>query len=426
MILEATAVSAEGRISPQDLGLYSDANEAGLAHIVSARTLFPPVGAWLVAAAAVVLLSACAPKPEVAAVVRPVWVTRAAMAEVQDVAGFAGEIRARYETDMSFRVGGKILSRPVDLGASVRKGQVLALARLDAQDANLGALAARATLASAESDLEYARTDLDRYKDLLAKKFVSQGVYDQKVNAFKAATARRDAARAQAGVSGNQAQYTTLAADADGIVTAVSAEPGQVVAAGQPVLRVARLGEKDAVISIAENQLAGIKERPEARIALWANPAKLYTGRIREVAAAADPATRTYTVKVAISDADDQLRWGMSASVGFVPAKSAGQRAIVLPMTALTQTADASGARPAVWVVGADARVKLTPVEVGRYAEQGVVITAGLSGGETVVTAGVHKLQAGQQVRLLEDPAAAARTGALAQVGANAQQPAGN
>lgn len=228
-------------------------------------------------------------------------------------------------------------------------------------------------------------------------------MYDQKRNAFLAAQARHEAASAQAGVSGNQAAYTTLTADADGVVTAINAEPGQVLAAGQPVMRIARLGEKDAVINVAENQLAQVKASPNAKIGLWANPAKLYSGKVREIAAAADATTRTYTVKVAVEDADDQLRWGMSATVGFPQGGAASAAVVLLPSTALTQTDDKSGARPAVWLVGGDGRVKLVPVMVGKYTEQGVVVLAGLSGGEVVVIAGVHKLQPGQQVRPLEE-----------------------
>ena len=365
---------------------------------------------------ALIFLSACTEKPAVAPDVRPVRVTRAMAVDAQGINAFAAEIRARYETDMSFRVGGKILSRAVDAGAMVKKGQVLA--RLDAQDANLNAVSARANLVAADSELDYAKAELTRYEDLLARKFVSQGVYDQKLNAHKAALAKRDSASALASVSGNQAIYTTLLADADGVVTAVNAEPGQVVNAGQAVVRIARLGEKDAVINIAENQLATVKANPDATIALWANPDKRYTGKVREIAAAADPVTRTYTVKVKIADADDALRWGMSATVAFAGTGDVGEkgvgisgatagatlarRVILLPLTALTQTDDKSGAKPAVWVVGADGKVRLVPVDVGQYAEQGVTVLAGLAGGETVVTAGVHKLQPGQVVKPLE------------------------
>lgn len=367
----------------------------------------------------VVLVAACSPQAPVVEEARPVRVTRAMAIDTQGAVSFAGEIRPRYETDLSFRLPGKILTRQVDLGASVKRGQVLA--RLDAQDANLNAAAARANLAAAESELDFARAELVRYEDLLAKKFVSQGVYDQKQNAFKAAVARRDSAQAQSGVSGNQAAYTALVADADGVVTALSAEAGQVVAAGQPVVRVARLGEKDAVISVGENQLANLKANPAAKVVLWSNPGKAYAGRVREIGASADAVTRTYTVKVALADADDALRWGMSANVAFAAtdnaANAVARRAIVLPMTALTQTDDKSGAKPAVWIVGADNKVKLTPVAIGRYGEQGVTVLAGLAGGETVVTAGVHKLVSGQTVKPLIDGGSALTAPPVAQTG---------
>ena len=256
--------------------------------------LFPPSTRLAAGLAVMLTLSACGEKPVPAPEIRPVRVTRALAADAHAVTTYAGEIKARYETDMSFRVSGKILARLVDAGAMVKKGQ--ALARLDAQDANLNAAAARANLAAADSELEFAKAELARYEDLLAKKFVAQGVYDQKLNAHKAAVAKRDSAVAQSSVSGNQAVYTTLTADADGVVTAVTAEPGQVVAAGQAVVRIARLGEKDAVINVAENQLAAVKANPRAKIGLWSNPDKLYAGTVREIAAAADPATRTYTV----------------------------------------------------------------------------------------------------------------------------------
>jgi RND family efflux transporter MFP subunit len=347
-------------------------------------------------------LAACSKPAPVAEEARPVRVTRVQASDAQAITAFAGEIKPRYEADMSFRIGGKIQARLVDLGAQVKKGQVLA--RLDPEDANLNAAASRATLTAAESDLEFAKAELARYEDLLAKKFVAQGVYDGKLNAYKAALAKRDSARAQASVSGNQASYTALVADADGVITAINADPGQVVAAGQVVVRMARLGEKDAVISVAENQLAAVKANPEAKINLWAQPDKLYNGKIREIAASADAATRTYTVKVALEDADEALRWGMSANVGFLGAGGAvAKPVIVVPMTALTQTDDASGAKPAVWVVGADNKVQLKNVGVGSYGERGVVITDGLKGGETVVTAGVHMLKAGQAVKPLQE-----------------------
>jgi RND family efflux transporter MFP subunit len=369
-----------------------------------------PLASLLAAAA---ILAACGQKPAPVDEIRPVRATRVQPVDAQAVTAFAGEIKPRYEADMSFRIAGKILSRSADLGAQVKKGQVLA--RLDPQDADLNAASARANLAATESDLAFAGAELKRYADLLARKFVSQGAYDAKLNAYQAALAKRDSSRALAGVSGNQANYTTLLADADGVVTAINAEPGQVVNAGQVVVRVARLGEKDAVISVAENQLAAVRDHPEAKISLWANPARLYSGKVREIAASADAATRTYTVKVALEDADDALRWGMSANVGFIGGGlETQQQVIMVPLTALTQTDDKAGAQPAVWVVGSDGKVQLKSVVVGRYGENGVVILGGLAGGETVVTAGVHMLKAGQVVKpLLDVPAPSTTTAAL-------------
>jgi multidrug efflux system membrane fusion protein len=364
----------------------------------------------LAVVAALSVVAGCTPKTEPATAVRPVKVMQVTARDAREIAAFAGEIRARHETDVAFRVGGKILERRVDLGETVKRGQILA--RLDPQDADLNAAAARATLAAALSDLEFARAELARYRDLLATNFVSQVVYDQKLSAFRAAEARRDAAQAQAGVSGNQAAYTSLVADVDGVVTAVSGEPGQVVTAGQAVMRIARVGEKDAIISVAENQLPLLRANPSARIMLWANPGKVYQGRVRDVAAAADVATRTYAVKVAVQDADEALRLGMSASVGF---EAPGAQAILLPTTALTQTGDKAGAKAAVWVVGPDDRVAPVEVRVLRYTERGVVIGAGLKGGETVVIAGAHRLVAGQQVRpVMEDARAWWPSGATA------------
>jgi membrane fusion protein, multidrug efflux system len=362
--------------------------------------------AWMVILPAALIFSACSKKVEVAEEARPARVLKVSSSDGAAVTTYAAEIRARYEGDLSFRVPGKLLARSVDLGATVKRGQVIA--RLDAQDANLNAQSARASLASAESDLEFNKAELARYKDLREKNFVSQGVYDQKDNAYKAALARRDAAKASASVSGNQANYTTLTADADGVVTAVSAEPGQVVAAGQAVVRVARKGEKDAVFNVAENQLSAVRANPNVKVSLWANPGKLYSGKVREVASAADAVTRTYAVKVVVDDAEDELRLGMSANVVFAGAEASPGRTIVVPMTAITQGDDKSGAKPAVWVVDATNKVQLKPVTVVRYTESGAILGGGLNGGEVVVVAGVHKLRAGQTVKPMQDGAAPA------------------
>ena len=305
---------------------------------------------------------------------------------------YSGEVRARYETDLAFRVAGKLVARPVDAGARVKRGQVLA--RLDPEDAHLAARAAGAQLASAEGDLVLAQSELERHADLLAKKFISQSAFDAKQNAYNAARARAEQARSQAALSANQAEYTTLVADDDGVVVSVTAEPGQVVAAGQPVLRLARAGEKEVVINAPEGQLERFRPGTALAVSLWSGPGALFSGRIREVAGGADPVTRTYAVRVTMIDPPAQAQLGMTANVIFPAAPDAAL--VLLPLSALARDGD----RAAVWVVDPRThQVNLRPVTVGQYREDGVTVTAGLSPGDIVVTAGVHKLRPNQVVR---------------------------
>lgn len=342
---------------------------------------------------AALLLAACGNGKTVTEPVRPVVTQKvvAGAAATRDV--YSGEIRARYETDMGFRVGGKILARNVDAGARVTKGQVLA--RLDPEDAKLAADAARAQVASADADLALAKAELDRSRELLERKFISQSAYDVKQNVYAAAKARHDQMKSQAAVSANQASYTTLVADADGIVLAAMAEPGQVVAAGQPIMKVARSGEKEVVLNAPEGQLARFRVGEEVAIALWSDPQRLFRGRIREVAGGADPVTRTYQVKVAAPDAPPNAQIGMTANVHFKPAVDAGL--VLLPLTAIAGEKDA----PAVWVVDPKtSKVALRRVKVGQFREDGATIVEGLAPGDVVVTAGVHKLRPDQVVRI--------------------------
>ena len=345
--------------------------------------------------AAALLLAACAKANVAEEPVRPVMTQRVTPGAVASRDIYSGEVRARYETDVGFRVAGKIVSRPVDAGSRVTRGQVLA--RLDPEDAKLAAQGAQAQLASAESDYALARSELDRHADLLAKKFISQSAFDVKQNAFNAARARADQARSQAAITGNQAAYTTLVADADGVVVSVAAEPGQVVAAGQPVLKLARSGEKEIVLNAPEGQLARFKPGQEVAISLWADPANVFRGRVREVAGGADPVTRTYAVRVAAVDPPAGAQLGMTANVVFAPAADA--QLVLLPLSALA----GDRTQPAVWVVDpATGQVRLKPVTVGQFREDGVSITGGLAAGDVVVTAGVHKLRAGQSVRIAD------------------------
>jgi RND family efflux transporter MFP subunit len=311
---------------------------------------------------------------------------------------YSGEIRARHESDLAFRVGGKIVARTVDAGARVARGTILA--RLDPEDAQLAARAAAAQLASAQSDLALAHAELERHADLLAKRFISQSAFDVKQNAFNAAKARAEQSRSQAGLSSNQAAYTTLVADADGVVVSVAAEPGQVVAAGQPVLKLARSGEKEVVVNAPESQLARFQAGQAVAVSLWADPSTVFPGRVREIAGGADPVTRTYAVRVSVPTAPSTVQLGMTASVLFNSAVDPDL--VLLPLSALAR----EGANAAVWIVDPKtSKVKMRPVTIGHFREDGVTVTAGLHAGDVVVTAGVHKLRPDQTVRVAQGPA---------------------
>ena len=356
--------------------------------------------AFLATAAGVAFLSACSKSPEKIDTTRPARVMTVRAATGDDVTLFAGDVRPRYEIDLSFRIGGKLLERKVDMGAVVKKGQPLA--RLDPQDARLSAAASSAQVAVTDADLAFAKAELDRNKQLLDQKFISQAAYDNKMSAYQVALAKRASARAQSEVSGNQAAYTTLVADTPGVITAVLAEAGQVVAAGQAVMKIARTEERDVVISVAESQAAMLRVGAPARISLWSQPQKMYSGTVREVAPAADALTRTYQAKISVLDGDEALRWGMTANVGIIGIRGSAVPggAIVIPLTAINQ----QGQQAYVWIVGAGNAVQLRPIQIAQYLENGAVVAAGLNSGEAIVVAGVHKLNAGEVIKPLPEP----------------------
>jgi multidrug efflux system membrane fusion protein len=243
--------------------------------------------------------------------------------------------------------------------------------------------------------------DLDRYRGLKDKGFVSQAAFDTKKSGFEAAQAKVAALSAQASLSRNQAGYTVLRADQAGVISAVLAEAGQVVAAGQPVLRLAREDEKEVAISIPESRMAELSRVGRAEVVMWARNAssRLFEGKIREVAPVADPTTRTYPVRVSIQGSDSSVLLGMTANVSFL--SSDAVPTMNLPLTAIYQ----QEGKLAVWVVGKDNKVALRPVSLASLGEDGAHISAGLKPGERVVTAGVHKLIPGEQVTLLPEKA---------------------
>jgi len=357
-----------------------------------ARQLFP----ILAAACTALALNACGngEKPPAAA---PKVLVQAAEARDAGVAIYTGEIRARHEVDLAFRVGGKITERLVDTGMTVKAGQPLA--RLDPADLQLSRQAAAAQVAAAESEFNTASSERQRYADLLGKRFVSQAAFDAKENAFRSARARLDQARAQSQISGNQASYGTLAAERDGVITAVLANAGQVVSAGQPVFRMARPEEKEVAIAVPESRLAEFKAGGPMAVRLWAQPDLPLKGELRELAAAADPATRTYAARIRIVEPPPVVQLGMTARVALGSSSGA---AIVVPLTAVVNTG--SGAQ--VWVVS-DGKATPRDVKVARFREQGAVIASGLKAGEPVIITGQRALTPGLTVepRIAPTPA---------------------
>lgn len=348
------------------------------------------------------LLSGCgkqaaAPEPERA--VRTQLVSAGSASASHE---YAAEVKARVESRLSFRVSGKLLSRAVNLGDTVKPGQVLA--RIDAQDLKLAEAAASAAVAAARTNRDQAGQDYKRFVDLQRQGFISAAELERRDSAFKAAQAQLEQAKAQADVQGNQAAYAQLVADGAGVVTAVNAEPGQVLAAGTPVVSVALDGPRDVVFSVPEDQIARVKAAaglPGAlKVKVWGSD-KTAPLTLREVAAAADPVTRTFLIKADAGKLDVAL--GQSATVVLdLPQVS---NVIKLPLTAVLQ----QGGKSSVWVLESGSMtVKPVAVQVGGAEGNDVVIAGGLSAGQEVVVAGVHVLNPGQKVKRYVPPRAAA------------------
>lgn len=347
-------------------------------------------------------LSGCTKQDPIQVTVRPALAYKIPATSGIENDVYAGEIRARIEADHAFRVGGKITQRLVDAGAVVKKGQ--ALARIDPQDVRLNADASKAQVAAQRTEAEFANAELKRFQDLFNKGFVSKSALDQKMNVANAAKARLDAASAQSSVSINQAGYATLTAETSGVVTQVMAEAGQVVAAGQAVMKIANPQEKELLISVPESKLGEFKGRGaaprEIRVGLWSQPGKYYPAKVREIGGAADPVTRTYAVRVSLLEVDDAIQLGMSAYAVFAGANEANTLAV--PLSALYVRDKTTG----VWQIAADGKVALKEVMVIQYRETSAIIKAmngSVKPGDIIVAAGVHKLREGEVVKPIVD-----------------------
>ena len=339
------------------------------------------------------LLAACGPADEPKAEpIRPVRITTIEKAPGAEVASFTGHIKAEDEVNLSFRVGGRMIERSVNVGDRVSAGQVVA--RLEEEPARNALRTARANLAAANSQLTRARNDLARQQRLLASGATSRADYDQAVEAVEAAQAQVDSAKAQRDTAEDQLSYTRLIADAAGSVTARGAEPGEVVEAGRMIVRVALEGGRDAVFDVPERVIRAAYPEVEVNVVLATEPSVRTTGRVREVGPQADPVTRTFQVRVGLDNPPAAMRLG-SIVIGTIQLDSGS--GIAIPASALTR----AERRPAVWVVEpASSTVSLRSIDVQRYDLDRVVVAHGLHPGEMVVTAGVQALRPGQKVQV--------------------------
>lgn len=351
----------------------------------------PIAAAALVAVAAAV--SGCDEPAPPAPQARPVrYITVERRAEGETVS-LTGHVRARDQASLAFRIDGRVLERPVDVGDALQAGQLVA--RLDPQDQQNALRSAQANLASAEAVLAQTRLAFWRQQELLRDGWTPRARFDDAQQAYLSAQARVTSAQAQLRIAEDQLGYTTLLADAPGVVTAKGAEPGEVMRAGQMIVQLARQGGRDAVFDVPEELVRTAPRDPVVRIALVDDPSVTAAGRVREVSPQADAATRTFQVKVGIADPPQAMRLG-STVTGRV--QLAAPLGVEVPASALTE----ANGRPAVWVVDPQSRtVSLRNVDVARYDPASVVVSQGLEAGEVVVTAGVQVLRPGQKVRLL-------------------------
>jgi RND family efflux transporter MFP subunit len=348
----------------------------------------------LAALAAALLLAGCqAETAPVAKLERPVQVQRVAFENGSAAREFVGVVRARHETDLGFRVSGKVVARLVNVGDRVHAGDVIA--RLDPQDLRLQVESAEAELAAATSALAQAAADLDRYTTLKARGFAAVAEYDRKKAANDEADGRLARARRALDLARNQLAYANLKADADGVITATVVEPGQVVAIGQAVAQLAHRGEKEAVVALPETWLGEVRES-NASVRLWSDSGRVFKARLRELSPQADATTRTYAARFTILDADDTVAFGMTATVTLT--RDAETRVAKLPLSAVLNR----GSGASVYVVDESGALALRPVTVAAFDADKALVSSGVSDGDKVVTLGVQKLEAGLKVRTIE------------------------
>lgn len=341
------------------------------------------------------LAAACGAKKDAAPEdIRPVQSQVVGASDGSVGASYSGVVQARYESKLGFQTSGRIVARLVEVGSTVKRGQPLA--RLDPEQQALQVVSAVADVEGARARVAQDRTDLERTLALQQRQFASQAEVDQARLALAQSESHLKSSLAQQAIKVNQRGYTELVADRDGVVSAIGAESGQVVSAGQVIFTLAAAGEREVVVSIPESRVDELRDAKTLRVSVWAQPGKTYQGALRELAPDTDSVTRTYSARISVKDADAALRLGMTATV-FAPDVD-GKSAIRLPLTAVLH----KDQQALVWIVdGQTAKVATRPVQLGGAQGDSVIVTSGLKGGETVVTAGVHMLFAGQKVKVV-------------------------
>jgi membrane fusion protein, multidrug efflux system len=346
--------------------------------------------------AALTLLAACDRADEAAVEpIRPVRVMTVEKREAGETVSLTGQVQAQDEVGLSFRIGGRMIERTVNVGDHVEAGQVIA--RVDPEPARNAVQTARANLTAAMAQMTRARNDYERQETLLRQGWTTRERFDQALEALQAAEAQVDAAQAQLNIAQDQLGYTELVADGPGTVTARGAEAGEVVAAGRMIVQLARDGGRDAVFDVPARVIQSAPADPVITVALASDPSVRTTGRVREVSPQADPVTRTFEIRIGLLSPPEAMRLG-STVVGSMQLGGVG--AIEIPASALTQ----ADRQPAVWVVDREtSTVALRNVDLARFDLARVIVAQGLNPDDIVVTAGVQALRPGQQVRILGD-----------------------
>ena len=352
--------------------------------------MFRPALSVALPVSLVLALAACGNGEPAAVAVRPAMVVQPQLAgDLMDA--YPGEVRARLEPDLAFRIGGKVAKRLVEVGERVKKDQPLA--ELDPQDVRLQLEASRAQVAAAEANLRLVRAERDRYKTLLARNLVSRSQYDNAENLYRSGEARVKQIKAEFNVADNQAGYAVLRASQDGVVARRMVEVGQVVSAGQSVFTLAADGEREVLISLPEQAFERFKVGQNVAVELWSQPDQRFPGRIREMSPSADPQSRTFAARVAFTECKVPAELGQSARV-FIAHDT--DVPLAVPLSALSAEKDV----PYVWVVDPkDSTLKRANVRIGAYGEKTVPVLEGLKATDWVVAAGGQVLREGQQVR---------------------------